>query len=64
MIAVEAGSDKLGQWLNEKRNVREDIMHVFGEDIRYIKGIALMSDTDNSGGAALAYYSDIYFSQK
>lgn len=64
LVAVEGGRDLLGRWLVEKRNVREDIQRLFGEDIRYIKGLALMSDTDNSGHFALAYYGDIYFADK
>ncbi|WP_221893642.1 DUF3047 domain-containing protein [Bathymodiolus japonicus methanotrophic gill symbiont] len=37
---------------------------MFGEDIAYIDGIAIMTDTDNAGGNALSYYVDIYFSEK
>ena len=50
MIALESGSDFLGQWRTEKRNIRADLRQQFGEDLRYIDGIAVMSDTDNSHG--------------
>lgn len=61
MIAVRGMGDDAGHWRREKRNVREDFKHHFGEDIRYIDAVALMSDTDNSGQAVTAYYGDIYF---
>jgi hypothetical protein len=39
------------------------IRKLFGQNIRYIDALALMIDTDNSGGQALAYYGDIWFSK-
>ncbi len=62
MIAVRGTGDETGRWRMEKRNVREDFKRHFGEDIRYLDAIALMSDTDNSGQAVTAYYGDIFFS--
>ncbi|MEN8711598.1 MAG: DUF3047 domain-containing protein [Arenicellales bacterium] len=38
--------------------------HQFGDQIRYIDAIAIMTDTDNSKGEAITYYSDMYFSEK
>ena len=64
MIAVRSKSDQAQQWHTEKRNVLADFTTHFGEDIRYIDGIAIMTDTDNAGGNALSYYADIYFSEK
>ena len=64
MIAVRSKSDQTQQWYTEKRNVLTDFKTHFGEDIRYIDGIAIMTDTDNAGGNALSYYADIYFSEK
>jgi len=64
MIALESGSAFLGQWRSEKRNVRADLRQQFGEDLRYIDGIAVMSDTDNSHGQALSYYRNLFFSSE
>lgn len=64
MIALESGSDFLGQWRTEKRNIRTDLRQQFGEDLRYIDGIAVMSDTDNSHGQALSYYRNLFFSSE
>jgi len=62
MIAVQSGGDRIGGWVTEKRNVREDIATLFGIQVDTIEAIALMTDTDNSSSEAVAYYGDIYFS--
>ncbi len=62
MIAVRAGQALKGQWVTERRNIREDFKLLFGTDIRYLDAVAVMSDSDNTGGEALAWYGDIYFS--
>lgn len=61
LVALQNGNARAGRWVQEKRNVREDLKQYFGEDIRYVEGIAIMTDTDNSQSAATAYYGDIYF---
>lgn len=63
MIPVRAGRDGLGQWHTERVNVADDFYRVFGERIEAAHGVAIMSDTDNSGGSATAYFGDIFFSQ-
>jgi hypothetical protein len=50
-----------GQWVSEKRNIRDDFRQRFGEDIDTIDAVALMTDTDNSGQSATAWYGDLYF---
>lgn len=60
-IAVRSGPEQLGQWLEEARNLREDWRRAFGEDLEQIDGVAIMTDTDNSGRAASAWYGDIEF---
>jgi hypothetical protein len=61
MIVVESGEIKLNQWVNEERNVYEDYKKAFGEESPMISGIAIMTDTDNTGESAVAYYGDIIF---
>jgi len=63
MIAVQTGNKNSNQWQTEKKNVREDFRRAYGKDIRIIDAIAIMTDTDNSGQKATAYYGDIYFSK-
>lgn len=64
LVALQSGNGRAGQWVHEKRNVREDLKRYFGEDISYVEGIAIMTDTDNSQSAVTAYYGDIYFTAR
>ena len=61
MIVVESGEAKLNQWVNEERNLYEDYKKAFGEEPPIISGVAIMTDTDNTGESATAYYGDILF---
>lgn len=63
MFVVESGSAMLNQWVNEERNVYEDYKKAFGEEPPMISGLAIMTDTDNTGESAIAYYGDIFFSK-
>jgi hypothetical protein len=63
MMAVRSEEDQTGIWYQEKRNILLDLKQQFGDDIRYIDAVALMTDTDNAKGHAVAYYGDIYFSE-
>ena len=59
MVPVDRGSAYVGQWREHRRNVLEDYRAVFGEEPPAITGIAIMTDTDNTGDQATAYYGDI-----
>ena len=59
MIVVESGAANLNQWQSYSRNVYEDYKQAFGEDPPKVSGIAIMTDTDNTGEAATAFYGDI-----
>jgi len=61
MIVVESGPEKIDQWVTEERNVSEDYKRAFGEEPPLISGVAIMTDTDNTGESATAYYGDILF---
>ena len=63
MIVVESGSQKLGLWVEESRNIYEDYKKAFGEEPPMINGVAIMSDTDNTKERATAYYGDIQFTR-
>lgn len=62
MLALRSNESPSGTWFTETRNIQQDLERAFGEKIRYIDAIAIMTDTDNTGGSALTYYGDIYFS--
>ena len=61
MIVVESGPVKLNTWMTEERNVYDDYKRAFGEEPPLISGIAIMTDTDNTGESAEAYYGNIVF---
>ena len=61
MIAVRSGPTGLMAWQEERRDVRADFRQLFGEEITGVDVVALMTDTDNSGGSARAFYGDIRF---
>jgi len=62
MIAVQSGSENAGRWVTEKRNVYDDYKKAFGREPTAVTGVALMTDTDNTGETAKAWYGDIFFS--
>jgi len=64
MIVVESGPDKRNTWITEERNVYEDYKQTFGEEPPMISGVAIMTDTDNTGESAEAYYGDIVFKKR
>ena len=64
MIAVESGPEHLGEWQAVRRNVVEDYRRAFGEDPPDIGAIAIMTDTDNTGESATAWYGDIVASRQ
>lgn len=63
-IALRSGNADAGDWVSEKRNVRVDFKNVFGDDIEKLDAVAIMTDTDNSGLSATAWYGDITFSSE
>ena len=64
MIVVESGSGALNRWIVEERNVYTDYKQAFKEEPPMISGVAIMTDTDNTGEAATAYYGDITFKKE
>lgn len=73
MIAIRGTESNLNQWYDEKRNVYNDFVELFGDKgsdeenqkaYRYIDMIAIMTDTDNGKQEAVSYYGDIIFSEQ
>ena len=61
MVVVESGLANAGRWLDERRNLLDDYRRAFGEDPPKVSGVAIMTDTDNTGESATAWYGDITF---
>ena len=64
MIAVDSGPAHVNQWRSVRRNIVEDFERAFGREPPRISGIAVMTDSDNTGESATAWYGDICFSRK
>ncbi len=58
-LVVEAGSQGLGQWKDYERDVRADYVAVFGEPPGALVAIGLMTDADNTGSQAVAWYGPL-----
>ena len=56
--------NNLNKWITVKSNVKEDFKKFHNLDVNELDGLAVMSDTDNSNMKAIAYYQNIYFSEK
>lgn len=63
MIAVDSGSDGLGQWQHHQRDVLADYRRLFGSEPGKVDAVAIMTDTDNTGQQATGWYGDIWFSE-
>ncbi len=61
LVVVESGAARVRQWVDVERNIASDFRRAFGEDAPLISGIAIVTDTDNTGGNATSFYGDISF---
>lgn len=59
MVAVESGTEKVGEWQRAQRNVLEDYRKLFNAEPPAVGAIAIMTDTDNTGASAEAWYDDL-----
>jgi hypothetical protein len=61
MLAVASGSGGLGNWQSVQRNLGEDYRRAYGTAPGPVLGVAVMTDTDNTGTKAVGEYADIRF---
>jgi hypothetical protein len=59
MIVVQSGDAEKNTWKTEKRNILADYQKAFGTAPPMISGIAVMTDTDNTGDFTETFYGDI-----
>ena len=59
MLALDSGNQNVGAWRTHRRNVQADFLRLFGREVERLEGIAIMTDSDNSGLRARAWYGDI-----
>lgn len=61
MVVASSGPGGVGTWQAQRRNVVEDFRKAFGEDPGMLIGVGVLTDTDNTGGTAEAWYGDLRF---
>jgi hypothetical protein len=62
MIALRSGAPSVpGEWVTERRNIREDFRRYHGRDVETINAVAIMTDCDNRAAAAEAWYGPVRF---
>lgn len=57
-LVVQSGTAEAGRWLDYQRDIRADYITAFGKPPGALLGIAFMTDSDNTGGSALAWYGE------
>lgn len=61
MLVLRTGAGEAGRWVTERRDVGADFHKAFGHAPRRLTGLALASDTDNTGEEARAGFADFRF---
>ena len=61
MVVASTGAAGVGTWQTLSRNAVEDFRRAFGEDPGRLTGVAVLTDTDNTGEKAEAWYGDVQF---
>lgn len=61
VIALESGNRYAGTWRSERRNYVADYRACFHDAPPNPVAVAVMTDTDNTGGRATAWYGEISF---
>jgi len=59
MLVVASGAGGLGAWQLVRRDLAADYRRAYGAEPGQVLGVAVMTDTDNTGAKAVAYYADI-----
>lgn len=58
-IVLDSGPAKLRQWRDHRRNLAADFRLAFGEEPGPLLSIGLMTDSDNTGTSARAWYGEV-----
>jgi rSAM/selenodomain-associated transferase 2 len=59
MVVVRSGADQVGRWVAERRDFLADYRRLFGVEPPRLVGVALMTDTDDTGERAEAWYDAV-----
>jgi Protein of unknown function (DUF3047) len=61
MVVASSGAAGVGAWQSLSRNALEDFRRAFKDDPGKLTGVAVLTDTDNTGEKVEAWYGDISF---
>lgn len=61
MVAVASGPPEGDSWVFQQRNILADFTAAFGGNPPPITGVGIMSDSDNTGEQARAWFKEIIF---
>jgi len=60
-VVVESGPNRAGEWVRISRDVAADYRRTFGGEPPPVVGVAVMTDTDDTGEATTAWYGGLTF---
>ncbi len=62
VVVLQSGTQRLGEWVQERRNVAEDYMQLFGKDSSSKVGrVAIWINTQHTKSSAEATFADLQF---
>jgi hypothetical protein len=61
-FVAASGNERRGDWIAMSRNLVNDYRVAFSEEPGTITGLVLMTDSDNTGSEARAWYGPIWLS--
>jgi hypothetical protein len=64
IIVVESGAESLGRWRHEERDLEADFRRCFGGHSPDVVAVGVMTDTDDTGDHALAYFDALHISRQ
>jgi len=64
LIVLQSGSENIGKWMWEKRNVYDDYKALFGKEPPKANLISIFINSQHTKSRAECYYGEIYFSKK
>ena len=64
VVVLESGIGRLGQWIGETVDVRNDYQRLFGSAAPLIQAIGILTDSDNTHSIARADYGPFFAERK
>lgn len=61
LVVLQSGSERLGQWVREERNVHRDYVELFGRDPPNVGKVAIMIDANDTVSEAEAFLDRLVF---